>query len=96
MKLLLVIYSGSQSQLVPELFDAHDAGGYTQLGQAHGAGATGKHTGTRAWPGGAAVFFSIVPADRLPALLDAIQTKTKELHAGERLHAAVLPTETFF
>jgi hypothetical protein len=29
MKLLLIIYSGSRSRLVPELLEAHDAGGYT-------------------------------------------------------------------
>ncbi|HET9439851.1 MAG TPA: hypothetical protein VFO52_06755 [Longimicrobiales bacterium] len=96
MKLLLVIYSGSQSELVPELFDQHQAGGYTQLGPVHGAGATGKRAGSRAWPGNASVYFSIVPAERVDAFMDALRTQANKLVPGERLHAAVLPTETFF
>jgi hypothetical protein len=96
MKLLLVIYSGSQSELVPELLDQHQAGGYTELGPVHGAGRTGKRAGSRAWPGDASVFFSIVPSGRVDALLAALQKRSSELQSGERLHAAVLPTETFF
>ena len=94
MKLLLVIYSGSQSELVPELLDQHHVGGYTELGPVHGAGSTGKREGSRAWPGDASVFFSIVPSGGVDALLNAL--RTHHLQPGERLHAAVLPTETFF
>ena len=96
MKLLLVIYSGSQSQLVPELFDKHQAGGYTELGPVHGAGATGKREGSRAWPGDASVYFSIVPAAQVDGLMDALRARSAALDPGERLHAAVLPTQTFF
>lgn len=96
MKLLLVIYSGSQPRLVPELFEKYEAGGYTQLGPAHGAGVTGKHAGTRAWPGDASVFFSIVKAERAGDLVAALRSRAEEMMPGERLHAAVLPTETFF
>jgi hypothetical protein len=96
MKLLLVIYSGSQPSLVPELLDQHHAGGYTQLGQVHGAGATGKREGSRAWPGDASVYFSIVPAERVTDLLAAVKQKADALQSSERLHAAVIPTETFF
>ncbi len=96
MKLLLVIYSGSQSQLVPDLLDQHHAGGYTELGPVHGAGTTGRLAGSRAWPADAAVYFSIVPSERVDDLLGAFRARTKQLEPGERLHAAVLPTETFF
>ena len=96
MKLLLVIYSGSQSRLVPDLFDEHHAGGYTELGHVHGAGNTGKLSGSRAWPGDASVYFSIVPSERVDGLLNALRTRAENLAAGEHLHAAVMPTETFF
>lgn len=96
MKLLLVIYSGTRSRLVPDLLDEHQAGGYTELGQGHGAGVTGRREGTRAWPGDAAVYFSIVPAERVNGLLRVLREKAGALPANERLHAAVLPTETFF
>ncbi len=95
MKLLLIIYSGPDPRLVPQLLETHQAGGYTRLEPAHGAGETGRREGTRAWPGRADVYFSIVPADRVPPLTDALRTEAAALGEGERLHVAVLPTETF-
>jgi hypothetical protein len=96
MKLLLIIYSGSKSRLVPDLLEAQQVGGYTRLTQAHGAGETGRREGTRAWPGGADVYFSIVAASRVEELADALRTESQRLNEGERLHVAVLPTDTFF
>lgn len=89
------MYSGSDSRLVPTLLDEHQVGGYTELTQAHGAGRTGRREGTRAWPGDASVYFSIVPGGRVAELTSAIQVEAGRLEAGERLHLAVLPTETF-
>jgi hypothetical protein len=96
MKLLLVIYSGSQSQLVPELFDEHHAGGYSQLENVHGAGTTGKRAGSREWPGDASVYFSIVPSERVDGLVNALRGRAEQLEPGERLHTAVIPTDNFF
>lgn len=96
MKMLLIIYSGSRSRLVPDLLDAHGAGGYTHLMQAHGAGETGRREGSRAWPGTAAVYFSIVPAERVEDLAGVLRGESEALNEGERLHVAVLPTEIFF
>lgn len=95
MKLLLITHSGSDSRLVPSLLDEHRAGGYTEFARAHGVGRTGRFEGTRAWPGDARVYFSIVPADRVAMLLSAVRDAAGALPEGERLHAAVLPTETF-
>jgi hypothetical protein len=96
MKLLLVIYSGADPRLVPALLDRHHAGGWTQLPQAHGAGSTGRREGTRAWPGDTVLFFSVAPDERFDELLTALRTEAVRLSGGERLHAAVLPLETFF
>jgi hypothetical protein len=95
MKLLLVIYSGADPRLVPALLDRHHAGGWTQLPPAHGVGSTGRREGTRAWPGDAALFFSVVPDERVEELLEALRSEAVRLGPGERLHAAVLPLETF-
>ena len=48
MKLLLIMYSGSDRNLVPDMLDSHNAGGYSELTQVHGAGRTGRREGTRA------------------------------------------------
>lgn len=95
MKLLLVIYSGNDSRLVPDLFDHHHVSGYTELGPVHGAGQTGRREGSRAWPGDVSIYFSIVPQEQLDELMVALREGAQELETGERLHAAVLPTETF-
>src|SRR5512134_532946 len=96
MKLLLVIYSGADPRLVPALLDRHHAGGWTRLPPAHGTGTTGRREGTRAWPGDAALFFSVVPAEKLDELVTALRAAAAGLPGGERLHAAVMPLETFF
>jgi hypothetical protein len=96
MKLLLIIYSGSDRQLVPGLLDRHHAGGFSELPQVHGAGTTGRREGTRAWPGDASIYFSVVPADQAEALTAAMKDVAHDLAEGERLHAAVLPIEEFF
>lgn len=96
MKLLLIMYSGSDRNLVPDMLDSHNAGGYSELTQVHGAGRTGRREGTRAWPGDASVYFSVVPAARAEALATALRDAAAGLNEGERLHAAVMPIESFF
>jgi hypothetical protein len=96
MKLLLLIYSGPNPQLVPELLDRHEAGGYTELSQAHGAGRTGRRLGTRAWPGDASIVFSILPDEQVERLTDVLRQEAAALTGEERLHVAAVPVETFF
>jgi hypothetical protein len=96
MKLVMIIYSGADRRLVPTLLEHHDVGGYTELPPAHGAGSTGRREATRAWPGDASIYFSILPAARVDDLTAALQARAGALPVTERLHAAVLPLETFF
>lgn len=96
MKLLLAIYSGSRPRLVPALLDRHHAGGWTELPPAHGAGTTGRREGTRAWPGDARLYLSMVPAEQVTDMVAALRTESEALPAGERLHVAVMPIENFF
>lgn len=96
MKLVMIIYSGHDRRLVPALLEEHHAGGWTELAPVHGTGSTGRREGSRAWPGDAEVYFSIVPAERADELSAALRDEAARLAAGERLHAAVLPIETFF
>lgn len=96
MKMLVLVYSGSSPQRISSLLDAHHAGGYTEFRNAHGAGSTGRREGSRAWPGESTLFVSVLPATQSDALVSALRAVTTKLPAGERLHVAVLPTETFF
>jgi hypothetical protein len=96
MKMLMMVYSGSSPQRISSLLDAHHAGGYTEFRNAHGAGSTGRRDGSRAWPGDSTLFVSVLPADRSDELVNVLRAQTAHLPPGERLHVAVLPTDTFF
>lgn len=95
MKLLLIIHSGEDREIVPALLDQHQVAGWTQMGCVHGAGATGRRDGTRAWPGDSALYFTAVDDDKATELADALAAAAGSLPAGERLHATVLPAERF-
>lgn len=96
MKMLIVVYSGSNPNRIASLLDSHHAGGYTEFRNAHGVGATGRREGSRAWPGESTLFFSVIPAERSVELVETLRSEAARLPGGERVHVAVLPTETFF
>lgn len=96
MKLLLMIYSGPSPNHIAALLEAHDAGGYTELREARGVGGTGRLLGTRAWPGEASVFMSLVADDRAQALRAALRTWRDGAPEGEHLHVMTLPVDDAF
>ena len=96
MKMLIVVYSGSTPSRISSLLDSHHAGGYTEFRNAHGLGRTGRRDGSRAWPGESTLFLSVVPAETSMELVHVLRNEGSRLGAGERIHVAVLPTETFF
>lgn len=96
MKMLMLLYSGPSPQRITSLLDRHHAGGYTEFRNAHGVGSTGRRDGSRAWPGESTLWISVVPVTQAGALLDVLRAEAGSLPAGERLHVAALPTETFF
>jgi len=96
MKMLMVVYSGASPQRISSLLDAHHAGGYTEFRNAHGVGGTGRRDGSRAWPGESTLWVSVVPEPTSDELVGTLRGETTRLPAGERLHVAVLPTDTFF
>ena len=96
MKMLMLVYSGAAPSRVSSLLDAHHSGGWTEFAGVHGAGATGRRDGSRAWPGDSTLFVSVVPAETASVLVDAVRAEAGRLPSGERLHVAVLPTDSFF
>lgn len=96
MKLLLLMYSGPTPHRISALLEAHDAPGYTEFENGRGAGASGKLSGTRAWPGSATVFLSVVPADRAAPLRSALAEYRANAAEGEHLHVATVPMEDYF
>ena len=96
MKMLMVVYSGSHPQRITSLLDRHHAEGYTEFRSAHGVGSSGKREGSRAWPGESTLWVSIVPDPRASELMESLREESSRLAATERVHVAMLPTESFF
>jgi hypothetical protein len=96
MKMLMIVYSGSHPQRITSLLDQHHADGYTEFTNTHGVGRSGRREGSRAWPGESTLWVSIVPASRADELVQSLHAESSRLAAGERVHVATLPTESFF
>jgi hypothetical protein len=96
MKMLMLVYSGSSPQRVASLLDRHHVAGYTEFGNVHGVGATGRREGTRAWPGASSLFITVAPTEQANDLVSALRDESRSLPPGERLHVAVLPADSFF
>jgi hypothetical protein len=93
-KMLVLTYSGANPARISTLLDEAGVPGHTRLDGGHGHGLTGPRAGTRAWPGEVTVCFSVVD-DALAGKVSA-HCRAAVLPAGERLHVAVLPVDTFF
>ena len=96
MKMFLLMYGGSDGTRVPTLLERHGVTHYTTFAGGHGAGSTGRREGTRAWPGETTMTVSMVPTERADSLAAELKAEASALPAGERLHVAVVPTDSFF
>ena len=95
MKMLVIIYSGTEAGRVRDILDAHPIGGYTEFGEVHGVGTSGRREGSRAWPGQSRLFMSVMSADCARTVGSALRVEAGHLPAGERLHVGVLAMEEF-
>lgn len=96
MKMLMLVYSGNTPERISGMLDDCGGGGYTQFHGVHGAGSTGRREGSRAWPGKSTLFVSVIPEDTARRLFHTLHEESTRLPPGERLHVAILPTESFF
>ena len=65
MKLVLVLCNASRSQEIMKVLESHGATGYTEVPMVLGAGATGKHMDSRAWPGRGCMLFTLVEGEKV-------------------------------
>lgn len=95
LKMLVIIYSGTEPERVTAVLDAHPIGGYTEFGEVHGVGRSGRREGSRAWPGRSALFMSVMSEQCADAVVPELRAEAGRLPEGQRLHVAVLPVEAF-
>jgi len=93
MKLLVIFCSGSRIDEVRRLVEAHDVHAFTEIPAALGAGQTGRHMGTRAFPGTSATFLTAVQADKADEILAGLRQWSKTCTAEEGIRVLALPVE---
>jgi hypothetical protein len=93
MKLVLFLHAGPAANRLHQVAETLGLPAHTDLGVIHGAGASGKHEGSRAFPGDGRAMFAVVDDARAEALIGDVPRVRESLPVGERLHAFILPVE---
>jgi len=93
MKMLLILCSSSRLDEVRELIDEHEVQGYSEIADIRGSGETGKHMGTRAWPGTSCMIFAAVESEKAEELIGAVEALCTSCAPDEGMRVMVLPVE---
>jgi hypothetical protein len=92
-KLILLLHAGPPGNQLHRVAEALGLAAHTDLGVVHGAGASGRYEGSRAFPGDEHAMFAVVDDARADGLAVDVARVRDALPAGERLHAFILPVE---
>ena len=93
MKMVMILCPSSRLESVQKLIDEHDVRGYSEIREVHGSGVSGKHLGSRAWPGTSALIFSVIEASKAEELVEAVTALASRCSPEEGLRAFVLQVE---
>ena len=93
MKMLMIICSGSKLEEVRDLMDRHGVQGYSEIPEIRGAGSTGKHLGTRAWPGISCMIFAAVETEKAEEVIGAVESLCNSCSPDEGVRMMVLPVD---
>lgn len=93
MKMLMILCPNSRVDEVRKLIDEHHVHGYSEMLDVRGAGISGKHLGTRAWPGASALVFSVAEESKVDELAEAVGELAGRCSPEEGVRAFVLPVE---
>lgn len=93
MKMLMVLCSSASLEDAQKVIDEHEVEGYTTILDVQGSGVTGKHLGSRAWPGTSSLIFAVLEDAKVERLLSALEELARGCSPGEGLRMFVLPVE---
>ena len=93
MKMLVIFCAGTKVEEVRRIIDVHEVHGYTEIPEVLGSGVTGRHLGTRAWPGTSSVVITAVAAPKADELMAALESLARSCSAEEGLRVLALPVE---
>jgi hypothetical protein len=92
MKMLIIFCSDTRLERVREILEGHDVHGYSEA-EVRGSGVSGKHLGTRAWPGVSSLLFSVVGSDKIDELVSALSRFSESCSVEEGFRVLILPVE---
>jgi hypothetical protein len=90
MKMVMLIVDAHHSDDIQHMFDECDVPGYTEIGNTHGKGASGKKTGSRAFPGASNVFFAAMEDHCIQPLRERLAALRTRQGPEEGLKAFIL------
>jgi len=93
MKLAVVTVDKDRKGDVVDVFERAGVTGYSLIPSVLGSGQTGKHLGTRAFPGDNAMVLALVPVAQLEAVQNGLRALHAELRPGQGLMAFRMEAE---
>lgn len=93
MKMVMTICPETRREEIQNLIEKHEVHAYTEVLEVIGEGQTGKHLGTRLWPGKSIIIFTVVSAGKKNDLVAELKAFHDRLYPGEGLKVFVLPVE---
>ena len=87
-QMLMILCADERVEELVRLLDSHpEVSGFTELQGLQGSGATGRHLGTRAFPGTVSLLFTVGPEAAISALSEDLRTFAARCRPGQGLRA---------
>lgn len=93
MKLLMIMAPTECLEDLQNLVKSHDVQSYTELPNLLGAGASGGHMGTRAFPGTSSIFMTIVEAPVAEKIAESIRSYCEQPETCNQVRVFAMPAE---
>ncbi|RMH19254.1 MAG: hypothetical protein D6696_11135 [Acidobacteria bacterium] len=90
LKLLLILCASGRADEVRRLIEQRRVEGFTEIPELEGAGVTGRHLGSRAFPGTTSLIFTALAPEPAAALVAALAELQKRCDPGEGLRVFAL------
>ncbi len=89
--MLMMLCAEERVEELLKLLDAHpEVTGFTELQNLQGSGSTGRHLGTRAYPGTVSMIFTVGDDDAMKALVDDLEEFAESCRPGSGLRVFAL------
>lgn len=87
-QMLMILCADERVEELVRLLDSHpEVSGFTEIQGLQGSGATGRHLGTRAFPGTVSLLFTVGPQEAIAALAEDLRAFAARCRPGQGLRA---------